>query len=326
MRRAWIVVNLGTPAAPTTAAVRAFLAEFLSDPMVVDLPPLLWRPILHGIVLRSRPARVAHAYRAIWSPQGSPLAAGTTALCRGLAAHVPAGTSVLPAYRYGGELRVDRVLERALAEHDGVVVTTLFPQPTASSSGTIDALVAATAARLGASERVRLAPLAPDAPGYVAAQAERIAAAERRLPAGRANRVILSFHGIPQRVDRRERGGYARACETTAAAVAARLDRAPGTVTLAYQSKFGPGAWLAPATADVLVERARAGDRAVVVATPGFLTPGLETLEELGLRGRRDFLAAGGTELRLADPPTDHPLFLRDLALLLKESAAVTEP
>jgi len=322
-RRAWILVNLGTPEAPTPAAVRAFLAEFLSDPRVVDFPALLWRPILHGIVLRTRPARVAHGYAAIWSAEGSPLAAGTKRLAAGLAPLAPPDVDVRVAYRYGapgradGIDRVDRVLERALAEVDEVVVTTLFPQPTASSSGTVDALVRATAARLDASERVRLAPLSPTARGYVAAQCERILEAEQRLGSERADHVVLSFHGIPERVDRREGGRYSRACRATADAIRARLRRPPGRVTLAYQSKFGPGAWLGPATAELLVQKARGGARRVVVATPGFLTPGLETLEELGLRARDDFLAAGGAELRLADPPTDHPLFLSELARLV---------
>jgi ferrochelatase len=335
MRRAWILVNLGTPTAPTAAAVRAFLAEFLADPLVVDLPAFLWRPILRGIVLRTRPARVAKGYAAIWTPEGSPLAAWTKRLAKSLAERVEPGLDVHAAYRYGesnradGIDRIDRVLARALDTADQVVVRTLFPHPTAASSGTIEALVRATAARLGAADRVVLAPLAPDAPGYVAAQVERIEAAERRLAGGRADCILLSFHGLPARVDRREGGRYSRACAATAAAVAARLGRPAAEIVRAYQSRFGPGAWLKPATADLLVARAAAGARRVVVATPGFLTPGLETLEELGLRGRADFLRAGGVELRLADPPTDHPAFLDELVALVvsrRLSAAVTEP
>ena len=314
MRGEWILVNLGTPAAPTEQAVREFLAEFLSDPLVVDFPQWLWRPILKGIVLRSRPAKTAELYQAIWTPAGSPLAAGTKALCNAARDFAPSDVNVSLAYRYGKEERIDRVLEAALERAEEVAVSPLFPQTTASSTGTIDVLVRETAARLGASKRVRMAPLDPVAAGYVEATAERIEAAERRLPGERADRLIISFHGIPARVDRRESGRYSRACEQTTAALRTALDRPAADVVLAYQSRFGPGAWLQPATADVLVERAQLGDRRVVVATPGFLTPGLETIEELGLRGRAAFLDAGGEILRLADPPGDHPLCLKALA------------
>ena len=317
----WILVNLGTPSAPTEAAVRAFLGEFLADPMVVELPPWLWRPFLSLVVLRKRPARTAEAYRAVWTEQGSPLAVGTQRLSAALAARAPAGVRVVHAYRYGGAERVDRVLARALADGGRAVVTPLFPQPTASSSGTIEALVQKTAAREGAGERVRLALVPPDDPDYVAAVVEHLREAEARIAGGRADHLVFSFHGIPARVDRREGQRYSSACRLTAAAVTAALGRAPETVTLAFQSKFGREPWLAPATADVLVERARAGDRRLLVATPGFLTGGLETLEELGLRGRRAFLDAGGLELRLSDPPSGHPRFLAALlAAFARES------
>ncbi|MEM7310530.1 MAG: ferrochelatase [Planctomycetota bacterium] len=313
MRTEWILVNLGTPEAPTAEAVRAFLGEFLSDPMVVDFPQWLWRPILHGIVLRTRPPKVAEAYEAIWTPDGSPLAAATRRMVERAGELLGGRARVSLAYRYGKE-RVDRVVERALERADQVVVTHLFPQPTASSSGTVEVLVRDTAKRLGAEERVRLAPLAPDADGYVAALAERVREAEARFEDGRADHLVVSFHGIPERVDKREGSTYRGACERTYAALVAALERPADTATLAFQSKFGPGAWLSPATDQVLVERARAGLASVLIATPGFLTPGLETIEELGMRGREDFLAAGGRELRLADPPGDHPRCLRAMA------------
>lgn len=303
----WILVNLGTPSAPTEDAVRAFLGEFLADPMVVELPGWLWRPFLRGVVLRGRPRRTAEAYRAVWTAEGSPLAVGTERLARALSARAPPGVRVSHAYRYGGELRVDRVLARALEGGAQAVVTPLFPQPTASSSGTIESLALSTAQRLGAVGRVHLAPLAPEDPGYVAAVVERVREAEARLAGGRADHLVFSFHGIPARVDRREGARYSSACRATADAVVSALGRDAATVTLAFQSKFGRSQWLTPATSAVLAARARAGDRRVVVATPGFLTGGLETLEELGLRGRRDFLSAGGEELRLVDPPAGHP-------------------
>ena len=301
----WLLVNLGTPAAPTAEAVRAFLAEFLSDPRVVDFPRWLWQPILRGIVLRTRPPKTAELYRAIWTPEGSPLAAATARLVDALQERAADGLRVRAAYRYGAE-RVDRVLQGALERAESVVITPLFPQRTASSSGTIEELVHRTAGRCDAIDRVRLAPLAPEAPGYIEALAASVRAAEARLTSGPPEHLLVSFHGIPERVDRREGGRYRADCTATHRALLAALGRDESRATLAFQSKFGPGAWLTPATDATLVALAEAGVRRVVVATPGFLTPGLETIEELGLRGRKSFLEAGGEELRLADPPGSH--------------------
>lgn len=310
----WILVNLGTPTAPTKEAVREFLAEFLGDPRVVDFPAWLWQPILKGIVLRTRPKKTAAMYQTIWTPEGSPLETGTRALAAALDAHTDDEVKVTHAWRYGGELRVDRVIEAALQQADEVVVLPLFPQRTASTTGTIEVLVAETVARLGAGERVRVAALEPDDPGYIRALADRITDTEQALPGGRADRLVVSFHGIPKRVDRREEGRYSHDCQRTTEALCAALERPPFEVVLAYQSRFGPGEWLEPATANVLAELAGSGDRRLTITTPGFLTPGLETLEELGERGLKTFREAGGEELFLVDPPLQHPAFLQALA------------
>ncbi len=313
MSRALILVNLGTPAAPTPEAVRAFLGEFLADPMVVDWPRWLWLPVLRGIILRTRPAKTAAMYRAIWRPEGSPLAAGTVRVAAGVQEAAGDDVTVSFAYRYGAP-RVDAVIEKAASRAERVHVLPLFPQRTASSSGTIEELTRATAERLGLGDRVEPAALEPDDPGYVDALAERAEAAFARFESGPPDHLLISFHGIPARVDRSEGARYSADCERTARALLAALDWDPGRATLAYQSRFGPERWLGPATADELAKLPARGARRVAIATPGFLTPGLETIEELGIRGRKTFLEAGGEELRLVDPPGDHPLCLAALA------------
>ena len=313
MARALILVNLGTPAAPTPEAVRAFLGEFLADRRVVDWPRWLWLPILRGIVLRTRPARTAAMYGAIWRPEGSPLAVGTARLAAGLQELVGDEVDVSFAYRYGAP-RLDTVIEEAASRADEIRVLPLFPQRTASSRGTVEELARATAAKLGLGERLELVALEPDEPGYVDSLAERVEATFRRFESAPPDHLLISFHGIPRRVDRKEGGLYSADCERTARALLDTLDWEPARATLAYQSRFGPERWLGPATADELARLPARGARRIAIATPGFLTPGLETIEELGLRGRRTFLAAGGKELRLVDPPGDHPLFLQALA------------
>ena len=183
----------------------------------------------------------------------------------------------------------------------------LFPQRTASSSGTVERLVAELSRRPELAGRLRPARLAPDAPGYVAALAERARGAiEASDPA--PDHLVVSFHGIPASVDRREGGVYAADCRATERALVRRAGLGSGgRATLAFQSKFGPGRWLTPATADVLAELPSRGVRRVAVITPGFLTDGLETLEEIGIRGRESFLEAGGESLTLVPAVVDHP-------------------
>lgn len=302
-----ILANLGTPAAPTAAAVRAFLAEFLGDPMVVEKPRWLWLPILHGIILRRRPAKVAELYREIWGPEGSPLAAGTVALSAAVAARLP-GVRVTHCYRYGAPSLATRLAESAAA-HPGsrhpIHVVPLFPQRTSSSSGTLERLVQRCGDEARFRDRLRVAPLAPDDGGYVAA----LTAGVQQTPIDLADptaHLVVSFHGIPEAVNVREGARYTRDCQATFDALLAALALPPERATLAFQSRFGRDPWIGPATDTVLTELPARGVRAVVVATPGFLTSSLETLEELGIRGRAEFLAAGGEAFALAPTPIDH--------------------
>lgn len=310
-----VLVNLGTPTAPTADAVHAFLHEFLSDPEVVDYPGWFWRPVLRTMVLRSRPARVAELYASIWWDEGSPLRVETERLAAGLRAAGGGRFGVSTAYRYG-EPSLETVLRRlAREEHGRIVVVPLFPQRTGATTGTALREARAAAARLGVGHRVVERVIRADAAGYVEAMVARW---RQALAAAvcEPEHLVVSFHGIPVRYDRRERGTYVRDCEATLRAFLDAADWPAERATLAFQSKFGPEPWLTPATSDLLAALPGRGVRHVAVLTPGFLTDGLETLEEIGIRGEETFLAAGGESFVRVGAVAEHPAFVASLAAL----------
>lgn len=289
-----MLVNLGTPREPTTASVREFLDEFLSDTAVVDLPRWIWQPILRGIVLRKRPARVAEQYGSIWSTGGSPLRVGTEQIVAGVRERAAGRFGVSAAYRYG-EPSLDSVMQTLAGDGTGsVIVSPLFPHRTDATTGTAFRRAREAAELAGIADRLVERLLHPADPGYIAAMA-----AQWRRAVATANHdlehLIVSFHGIPVRYDRREGQTYTSDCQATTRAFLDAIHWPTDRATLAYQSKFGPEPWLKPATATLLEELPRRGVRRVAVITPGFLTEGLETIEEIGIRGRDSFLEAGGT-------------------------------
>ena len=217
-----VLVNLGTTRAPEPDAVREFLREFLSDPMVVDYPRFLWKPILEAI-LRRRPERVAEQYRSIWTAEGSPLEIGTRRLCQ--AVGLATGLEVVYAFRYG-EPHLTREVSRS---DDAVVVLPLFPQRTGATTGTIEKLVQSAS-------RAHLLSISPADPGYIEALADRAQKAAQERP----DHLVVSFHGLPVRYDRSEGGRYRRDCESTFRALRERLSWPEERATLAYQSLFGP--------------------------------------------------------------------------------------
>ncbi len=310
-----VLVNLGTPREPTPAALREFLDEFLSDPAVVDWPRWIWQPILRGIVLRKRPAVVAELYESIWSAGGSPLRSATEAIVAGVRKRAEGRFDVSSAYRYG-EPSLDTVMRRlAGAGSAPVVVVPLFPQRTEATTGTAFRRAREAAGRAGITARLVERLMQPDDPGYVRA----MAAQWRRTleQAGReVEHLVVSFHGIPVRYDRREGGTYVRDCETTTRAFLEAINWPRERATLAYQSKFGPEPWLKPATADLLELLPRQGVRCAAVMTPGFLTEGLETIEEIGIRGRASFLQAGGERFIRVGSVEAEPAFLDAVAAL----------
>ncbi len=310
-----LLVNLGTPEAATPTAVRAFLAEFLGDPAVVDLPRWIWLPILHGIVLRTRPKRVAEQYASIWTVEGSPLRVSTERIVAELRARAAGRFGVSAAYRYG-QPSLETAMRRLAQEGAGpVVVVPLFPQRTDATTGTAFRSAREAASLAGIADHVVERPIDPADAGYVAAMAARW----RDAIAGAAEapeHLVMSFHGLPVRYDRREEHAYVRDCEATARALLAAIAWPPERTTFAFQSKFGSEPWLTPSTADVLDALPRRDIRRVAVVTPGFLTDGLETVEEIGIRGRETFLAAGGTDFLRVGGVEHHPAFLDSLVSL----------
>ncbi|MBS0590233.1 MAG: ferrochelatase [Proteobacteria bacterium] len=294
-KTAVLLVNLGTPETPTSTAVRRYLAEFLSDPRVIETPRWLWWPILHGAILRVRPARSARAYASIWTPQGSPLFVLSRALAAGLRTEFAAsGVRVELAMRYG-----QPALREAITHLHGegvrrLLVLPLYPQYSAASTGSaIDAAMQALRALRWLPE-LRTINDYHDHAGYIDALAASVRAHWQR--AGRAQKLLLSFHGLPQRCI--EQGDpYLDQCCTTAALLRAKLGLDEKECALGFQSRVGREAWIRPYTEELLDQWPRQGVRRIQVLCPGFAVDCLETLEEIALRDRERFLAAGGESL-----------------------------
>ena len=313
-----LLVNLGSPEEPSPNAVREFLAEFLSDPMVIDYPRWLWQPILRGAVLRRRPQAVAELYRSIWRDEGSPLRQETERMAAGLSRILDGRCRVTTAYRYGQPSLARLVADAALRGVDALLVLPLFPQRSFTTEGSIEVVARASAARCGFENRLEMLQLPPDDESYIEALAGRV---RNALSAGpEPGHLVVSFHGVPRRYDRKDRGLYRRDCQVTASRLLRRLDWSADRATLCYQSRFGPEPWLTPATDQVITALPAAGVRDVAVVAPGFVTDGLETLEELGVRGRESFLGHGGRRFNLVPAVADHPAFLRGLAARVDEA------
>jgi ferrochelatase len=312
-----LVVNLGTPDAPTPEAVRRFLAEFLSDPRVVDLPRLPWQIVLRTVILPFRPKRSAHAYQQVWTPAGSPLLTGTEALTRALerrlATLLPEPPAVAMGMTYGNP-SIAHGLERLLASGiRRLVVLPLYPQYSATTTAAaFDRVDAAFAGIAAPPERLVIEDYHDD-PRHVAALAASIAAA--RAP---FDHLLFSFHGIPARYAAAG-DPYDGQCRATAGLVAARLGLDPARWSIAFQSRVGRARWLEPYTEDRLRELGEAGVVRLAVACPGFAVDCLETLEEIAIRGSATFLAAGGGDLEYIPALNDDDAQVECLAQLLAE-------
>jgi ferrochelatase len=286
---ALVLVNLGTPDAPTASAVRRYLAEFLSDPRVVSLPPWLWQPLLRGVILPLRARRAARKYASIWMDGGSPLAVHTRALAGAVQRRLP-GLRVVHAMRYGTPSLEQVFAQLRHAQVKRVLVLPLYPQ----YSTTTTASVADKVARIRNMPTRLVADYHADV-GWVEAVAASIRAYWEAH--GRGERLLFSFHGLPQRVV--DAGDpYAMQCETSVAAIAHALHLGPRDYAMSYQSRFGRERWLEPATTDTLAAMAGEGLRRVDVVCPGFAVDCLETLEEIAQQDAEVFRANGGGELR----------------------------
>lgn len=294
-RHGLLIVNLGTPDAPTAPAVRRYLREFLSDRRVVDLARWIWLPILYLFVLTFRPRRVARNYQKIWSPQGSPLLVGTRALAEAVRAQAPR-RPVAVGMRYGRPSIADGLAELEAAGAETVTVVPLYPQFSHTTTTSVDDALHAARARVPGIRRIlRVADWHDDRQwaGLLAGQLHRW-----RAEHGAGERLLISFHGIPQRYA--DAGDpYPRQCERSAALLAEAAGLAPGDWELVYQSRFGKAPWLRPYADERVRELAAEGLRRIDVICPGFVVDCLETLEEIAIGLDETFREAGGERLRL---------------------------
>jgi ferrochelatase len=325
---ALLLLNLGTPDAPEPAALKRYLAQFLMDPDVIDLPwPARWL-LVHGMILRTRPASSAALYRKIWRPEGSPLLINTLALADGVRARLGDAWAVEAGMRYGSP-SIGGALERlAGGGARAVKAIPLFPQYSEAASGSAIRECRREAARLGL--EVSFLESFHERPGFVRQYA---ALARRTMAEARAEAIVFSFHGLPESQIRKFSEGqcnlvesssccsalgagnlrcYRAQCFETARALARELGVAPALV--GFQSRLGRAAWIRPYLDEVLAGLLASGVRRVAVACPAFVSDCLETLEEIGIRAREDFLRRGGEELALVPSLNAEPAWVEEVA------------
>lgn len=314
-----LLVNLGTPSAPTARAVRPYLAEFLGDPRVIEYPRWLWQLILHGVILRVRPKRSAEAYAKIWTAEGSPLRTGSQALATGmqkaLAAARPGPIRVALAMRYG-EPSVASSIEQL--QREGVrrlLVLPLYPQYSATSTGSVIDAVAAACQGLRWPPELRIVNDYHQDAAYIDALAASIRTHWQTH--GRGDRLLLSFHGIPERY-MHAGDPYFCQCQATARRLRERLALNESDMTISFQSRVGRERWLHPYTDETVKALPAQGVKRLDVVCPGFAVDCLETLEEIAMQNRDFFLGAGGERfsyIRALNATDDHVQALTGLLL-----------
>lgn len=317
-----LVVNLGTPEAPTAKALRPYLRQFLSDPRVIELPRLQWQLILNLFVLTRRPKVSAHLYETVWTAEGSPLLAITQRLAEALGEALRGRVGMPLRVEVGmtyGEPSVAAALRRLReAGCARILVLPLYPQYSGTTTGSVFDAVARELMTWRVVPELRTISGWHDEPGYVRALAASIREVwERPEGGGPPEKLLFSFHGIPLRYFQ---GGdpYPCLCRETARLVAAELDLPEERWGVAFQSLFGKEEWIKPYTADTVAALGRSGLRSLDVVCPGFAADCLETLEEIAVQNRRFFEPAGGGRFRYVpalNDRADHVGFLADLVL-----------
>ena len=339
-KKGLLLINLGTPDAPTTGAVRRYLREFLSDPRVIDINPIGRWLLLTLFILPRRPRVSAAAYQKIWTDRGSPLLVHSQELARKVALELESEFEVELAMRYGRPSipgAVDRLRRKGITE---LIALPLYPQHAASSTGSS---VHAVYRALGGAWDVlpvKIGGAFHSDPDFLEAFAQVGAPV---IEAARAEHVLFSFHGLPQRQVRKSdpSGGHclqsADCCDRvvaanvncyraqalqTARALAQRLGLAEGAYEISFQSRLGRTPWIQPYTDLLLPALAKRGVRRLAVMCPTFVADCLETLEEIGIRGRESFLAAGGEELVLVPSLNSHPAWVQAVVRMARRTAA----
>jgi protoporphyrin/coproporphyrin ferrochelatase len=286
-----LLVNLGTPDAPTAKAVRKYLKQFLSDKRVVEIPDLIWQPILRGIILNVRPRKSAANYAKVWTDEGSPLAVNTKRQAAKLAQAIGDAVDVRYAMRYGNPSIADQLAAMKADGCNRILVAPLYPQYSGATTATVTDEVGRALAAMRWQPTLRTLPPYHDDPSY-------IDALKQSLDAGLAaldftpDAIMASFHGMPERTLHLG-DPYHCQCQKTTRLLAAASGR---DFTITFQSRFGKAKWLEPATDATLLKLAGEGKKRVAIFAPGFSVDCLETLEELAIQGREAFLSAGGTD------------------------------
>ncbi len=318
-RTAVLLVNLGTPDAPTPAALRRYLRQFLSDPRVVEIPRALWWVILHGVILRLRPAKSAAKYAGIWTPEGSPLAVWTAKQATllqgylGQRGHRPQTLWVRHAMRYG-QPSVASVLDELKAAHaTRILVLPLYPQYAAATTASVNDAVMAWMQRQRRQPELRFVNHYHDDSGYIDALAQRVRSHWQTH--GRGERLVLSFHGVPER-SLYLGDPYHCECHVSARLLGERLGLAQGEWLVTFQSRFGKAKWLTPYTEPTLAALAVQGVKRVDVMCPGFSADCLETLQEIDQEARAAYLAAGGREFNYIPCLNDRHEWIAALAAI----------
>lgn len=294
-----LLVNLGTPDAADAPSVKRYLAEFLSDRRVVEIPALIWQPILRGVVLNTRPKKSAHAYSQVWTEHGSPLAAITRAQAEGLQARLGDDVLIDWAMRYGSPSIPSRLEGLFAAGCERILFAPLYPQYCSATTGTAVDKAGDWLRTKRWQPVLRTLPPYHDDRLHIAALAADLGAQLSALDFD-PEVLLLSFHGMPQRT--LELGDpYHCHCRKTARLLEEAMARPSLRFLTSFQSRFGRAKWLEPATDRVLAEEAARGTRRLAIAAPGFSADCLETREELAIRGREQFLAAGGERFAALD-------------------------
>ena len=313
-RTAIVLCNLGTPDEPTAPALRRYLAEFLGDQRVVEIPKPVWWLILHGIILRVRPKKSAAKYAGIWTPEGSPLKVWTekqATLLRGYLGERGHVVTVRYAMRYGNP-GIPAVLDELKAEGvTRLLVLPAYPQYSATTTASVMDGVMQWALKVRNVPELRFINRYHDDPGYIESLVRRVR--EHWQAHGQGERLVMSFHGVPERTlllgD-----PYHCECHKTARLLAQRLGLPAERVTVTFQSRFGKAKWLEPYTEPTLIALAQQGVKSVDVICPGFTSDCLETLEEINMEAREAFLHAGGERFEYIPCVNDSPEFIRALA------------
>ena len=316
-----LLINLGTPEAPTKQALRVYLKEFLSDPRVVEIPRPVWWLILNAIILNTRPKKSAEKYAQIWTQEGSPLKVHTqrqTKLLEGyLRERIQSPYMVEYAMRYGNPSIADTLMRMKTQGCERILVVPLYPQYAASSTATAFDAVFKTLAQMRNMPAVRMVKHYHDHPKYIAALAQSVR--EYWMLNGRPDKLVISFHGVPRyTLDKGD--PYHCECQKTGRLLTQALGLSESQYQITFQSRFGRAKWLQPYTAPTLEQLGKQGVKRVDVICPGFVSDCLETLEEIAMEGKASFLNAGGAEFHYIPSLNERPDWITTLADIALEN------